>query len=128
MIKNSFYPHLEYDLSYINNLKQLKCKHGLTGSQNFGNTCYINSAIACLSNSIELTNYFLTKQYKNEINTKNKHGLKGKLVNEWYNLLHEYWEENNDEYLPYDFRIIMGKIDNRFIEDEQQDSFEFLSI
>ena len=128
MIKNSFYPHLNYNLSYIKNLKNSKCKHGLTGSKNLGNTCYINSAIACLSNSIELTNYFLTKQYLNEINTKNKHGLKGKLVNEWYKLLHKYWEENKEEYSPENFISIMGIIDQRFSENEQQDSFEFLSI
>ena len=128
MIKNTFYHHENYDLSHLNKLNNSNHKHGLKGSKNLGNTCYINSAIACLSNSLELTNYFLTKKYKNEVNANNKHGLKGKLVNEWYKLLYNYWEENNGEFKLDNFRKIMGEIDNRFIENEQQDSFEFLSI
>ena len=31
------------------------CNHGLCGGRNLGNTCYMNSSIACLSNCYELT-------------------------------------------------------------------------
>ena len=34
---------------------------GLSGMVNFGNTCYMNSAIQCMSNTHELTEYFLSK-------------------------------------------------------------------
>ena len=37
--------------------------HGVCGSVNLGNTCFMNSSIACLSNCSELTSYFLEKTF-----------------------------------------------------------------
>ena len=118
----------KYDISYLQHLLNSNSKHGLTGSINLGNTCYMNSAIACLSNTLELTNYFLTRKYEKDINENNQAGLKGRLVREWYKLLYKYWIENNKEGNPKNLRAIMGEIDKRFNLNEQQDSFEFLAI
>ena len=45
----------KYDLNDLINILNPNLNHGLCGSVNLGNTCFMNSSIACISNCSELT-------------------------------------------------------------------------
>ena len=103
------------------------CNHGLCGGRNLGNTCYMNSSIACLSNCYELTYYFLSKKFKNDVNKKNAQGTYGKLPYEWYNLLKYYWTTRNHTGDPSDLKSVISKKVRTFYGYGQQDSNEFMT-
>jgi ubiquitin carboxyl-terminal hydrolase 4/11/15 len=55
-------------------------KKGLVGVKNLGNSCYINTALQCLSNTYELAYYFLINLFKEHINTTNPLGYAGDIA------------------------------------------------
>jgi ubiquitin carboxyl-terminal hydrolase 2 len=63
---------------------------GLSGIVNLGNSCYINSAIQCLSHTLELTDFFLLNKWK-IINNNYEYNNFSK---EWYKILNALWEDN----------------------------------
>ena len=124
----SLYTRRVFDISLLNKYLNENSSSGKCGSVNLGNTCYMNSSIACLSNCIELTYYFLSEQYKNDINYNNKYGLKGKLAEGWFQLLKEYWVENTKQGNPKDIKYIIGEKDMKYRGYNQQDSNEFINL
>ena len=124
----SLYTRRIFNISLINKYLNENSSSGICGSINLGNTCYMNSSIACLSNCTELTYYFLSEQYKNDINYNNKYGLKGKLAEGWFELLKQYWVENTKQGNPKDIKYIIGEKDIRYRGYNQQDSNEFINL
>jgi len=55
-------------------------RKGVVGLKNLGNTCYMNSGLQCLSNTKELTDYFMRDEFKSHINSSNPLGTKGNLA------------------------------------------------
>ena len=115
------------DINEIKTVLKGGSNHGVCGGRNLGNTCFMNSSIACLSNCTELTTYFLTKKYENDINEKNKEGLGGKLAKAWYNLLDQYWNSRISAGNPSEVKSCVARKAHKFAGFSQQDSNEFMT-
>ena len=124
----SIYTRRVMDISKIDDYLNSSSARGQVGGRNLGNTCFMNSSIACLSNCTELTYYFLKGDYLKDINEENNLGMRGELAKEWGNLMKQYWVEDTRVGDPSDFKYTIGRKAERFRGYGQQDSNEFMSV
>lgn len=105
---------------------------GATGLSNLGNTCFMNSALQCVSNAQPLTQYFLEKDHLLEINKyvifitfslfsppsslstpsllwlicrDNPLGMGGVMAKRYSDLINELWSGNSRSITPLKFRV-----------------------
>ena len=81
---------------------------GICGLSNLGNTCFMNSALQCLSNTTELSKYFIFGLCKDEINYKNNLGTQGRLVAAYTKLMKEMWVDSDPRTAPWDVKKSIG--------------------
>ena len=67
-----------------------------TGLGNLGNTCFMNSSLQCLAHTAPLREYFLSGDFKRDLNTDNPLGTGGELANEFAELLIQMWCMNEE--------------------------------
>jgi len=101
-------------------------KGGAIGLVNNWNICYLNSALQCLSHCQELTKYFLTDEYKADLNYDNPLGFNGRLAENYARFLDDMWKSDKNLLCALDLKkVISGKVD-QFRGVDQHDSQEFL--
>jgi ubiquitin carboxyl-terminal hydrolase 8 len=94
--------------------------HGHFGLQNIGNTCFMNTALQCLSAIDIFSAYFLSDQYLSDINKKPQ----SEFVRAYVRFLKNAWDENDCIISPKLLKETLGKFYDPYSGFRQNDAAE----
>jgi ubiquitin carboxyl-terminal hydrolase 8 len=94
--------------------------YGNFGLQNIGNTCFMNTALQCLSAIDFFSAYFLSDQYLSDINKKPQ----SEFVRAYVRFLKNSWEDNECIISPRILKEVLGKFYDPYSGFRQNDAAE----
>jgi ubiquitin carboxyl-terminal hydrolase 2/21 len=100
-------------------------KSGLVGLHNLGNTCFMNSCLQCLFNTLPLAAFFLGDTTLREINPRSP--TRGQFASAFNEFILDYWNSTTDiARAPKKLKKVVGRFVQRFSGFAQHDAQEFL--
>ncbi|CAF2742050.1 unnamed protein product [Rotaria sp. Silwood2] len=123
-------PRLSFNVKDMTHMPSISSPplSGYTGIHNPANSCFMNAAVQCLSNTRELRDYFLQLCYSVEINRVNPLGMKGAMAEEFGNIIKDLWAGKYSYIIANQLRDYAAKRHQEFVGNGQHDAQELLTI
>lgn len=103
-------------------------KSGKVGLKNIGNDCFMNTGLQCLCHIEPLVRYFLSGDFRQEVNVTNPLSHNGEIAKAFADLVKALWQSDQSVYDPRTFRRLLSRKAPHLFEGDEQDVQEFLAF
>jgi ubiquitin C-terminal hydrolase len=122
--------YIAQQIGTISDLSLATTGQGLTGIDNLGNTCYMNSILQCLRHTAILNSHLFTEQTQRTLmknfGERPETGACALILVNYIKIIHIMWSHNKTKLSPISFKVLLGTNFDQFANREQHDAHELL--